>query len=289
MLCIGLGQAPLPALSEETGENITLASEDSLPQLPLRAPDSTRQISPSPHSPCLPQTIVPGRNGQRGFGGRSGVTGLRGSKIDRFGSDTVHPQELHRALLSRFQVRHGRAVTRPVRRWSHHSIPFRLEESTAQFLVKMPVEAKGDGVGHVQRQSTFQPCVVAQLDRKGEKGLANPSIPTIPKFRLDVSGRGCDVLAIEGMSTFFKDRRESRPDVEDPSQVRPAPDDGLLSRCVGLSLVVAPFPGLPGHPSRWRRVFLLVIPFWAAYFSCTSTLKVRTAVGDLSLSRPTSS
>ena len=65
----------------------------------------------------------------------------------------------------------------------------------------MSVEAEGDGVGHVQRQSAFQPSVVAQLDRKGEKGLANPSISTIPDFRIEVSGRGCDMLDIEGMST----------------------------------------------------------------------------------------
>jgi len=103
-----------------------------------------------------------------------------------------------------------------VRSWSSHSVPFRIEERTAQFLVKMSVEAEGDGVGHVQRQSAFQPFVVAHFDRKGEKGLANPSISTIPDVRLDVSGRGCDVLDIEGMSTLFKDRRKSRPDGATP-------------------------------------------------------------------------
>src|SRR5271157_4346687 len=164
----------------------------------------------------------------------------------------------------------------PVRSWSRHSVPFRVQECTAQFLVKMPVEAEGDGVGRVQRQSALQPFVVAQLDRKGEKGLANPSISTIPEFRLDVSGRGCDVLDIEGMSTLFKDRRKSRPDVENPSQARPAPSDELLPECIGLSLVVAPFPGLPGHPSRWRRTLLLVIPLCACRQSLPDALEVLT-------------
>jgi hypothetical protein len=164
-----------------------------------------------------------------------------------------------------------------VRSWSCHSVLFRMEESTAQFVVKMSVEAEGDGVGHVQRQSAFQPSVVAQLDRKGEKGLANPSISTIPEFRLDVSGRGCDMLDMEGMSTLFKDRRKSRPDIENPSQARPAPGDELLPGCIGLSLIVAPFPGPPGHPPRWRRIFLLVIPLCACRQSLPDALKVLTS------------
>lgn len=56
---------------------------------------------------------------------------------------------------------------RPVRSWSRHSVLFRMEESAAHFLIKMSVEAEGNGVGHVQRQSAFQPSVVAQLDSNG--------------------------------------------------------------------------------------------------------------------------
>ncbi len=97
---------------------------------------------------------------------------------------------------------------RPMRSWSRHSVPFRVKEPTAQFLVQMPVEAEGDGVGRVQRQSALQPFVVAQLDRKGEKGLANPSISTMPEFRLEVALPGGNSFST---SRWFDERFSCAP------------------------------------------------------------------------------
>jgi hypothetical protein len=96
-----------------------------------------------------------------------------------------------------------------VRSWSRHSVSFGMEEPTAQFLVKMPVEAEGDGVGRMQGESALHPFVVAELDRKGEKDLANSSISMIPEFRLTFPGEAatCSIYRVRRPSSKTDGKR----------------------------------------------------------------------------------